>query len=94
MSTAKIAVLYGAVLHICGLAALTVLVAIGKVPSAEGLPLIAGLLGVGVGVAVTPNSTPEPSGAVLVRPGIPAPPAPVVTVTAPSPVNAMPTNQA
>lgn len=50
--------LYAAVLHVCGLAALVVLVALGDISSTTGLPIILGLIGLGIGVGVTTTSTP------------------------------------
>lgn len=43
------ATLYAAAIHVLGLVAVVVLMALGKVTSSEGLPILAGLVGVGVG---------------------------------------------
>jgi hypothetical protein len=47
---------YAAVLHVASLAALVVLVALGKITWAEGGPVITGLVGIGVALpAVVPG---------------------------------------
>ena len=57
--------IYSALMHLLGLGAVTALTATGTIPATEGVPLIAGIIGLGIGVGVSPST-----------PG--APPAPVV----------------
>jgi hypothetical protein len=63
---------YGAVLHIGALVALTVLVASGKLDVATGLPLIGGLVGFGAGVAVSPTGSTVTTTAKTAVPAAPA----------------------
>ena len=71
--------IYGAVLHIGALVALTVLIAMGKLSWAEGGPILGALVGIGVGVPLTPVI----SGSNLITPApqTPAPAAPVPSDT-------------
>jgi hypothetical protein len=67
--------IYAAALHIAGLAAIVVLVALGKVSWAEGGPIIGALVGLAVGIPVTPTqpatqTLPEPV-TVVTRPAMP-----------------------
>lgn len=61
MSSSTIALLYAAALHLMALAALTVLLVLGKITWTDGGPLIAYLLGFGAGVPVTVVATSKPS---------------------------------
>lgn len=53
MTSAAVATIYAAALHVLGLAALVVLVALGKISWTDGGPIIAYLVGFGAGVPVT-----------------------------------------
>lgn len=67
--------LYALILHIAGLAAIVVLVALGKVSWAEGGPIIGGLVGFAIGVPVSPTVPVVPVAPVvapsLARPAMP-----------------------
>lgn len=62
MNTQMFTQVYAAALHVAAVAAMVVLLAMGKVTWAEGGPILAGLLGVGAG-----------AGLALVVPGVPLP---------------------
>jgi hypothetical protein len=49
--------LYALILHVAGLAAVVVLVALGKISWADGGPIIGALIGLAIGVPVTPAPT-------------------------------------
>ena len=93
MDTTKLTIYYGGAMHLAGIAAMATLVGIGAVSPAEGLPILGGLLGIGVGAGVAlivPGGSTVPSGSLgqpqsagIVAPApqpIQAPPAPVQSV--------------
>lgn len=53
MTSSAITVIYGMVLHVAGLAAVTVLWATGHMSESVGAGLLGGLLGIGVGAGLT-----------------------------------------
>lgn len=61
---------YGAVLHVCSLVAVVVLMATGHLDQATGYPLLAALVGFGLGVPLSPAPATVPT-----PPAPPAPPA-------------------
>lgn len=54
------AMLYATLLHVGALVAVTVLIAMGKISWAEGGPILGGLVGLGVGVPLTPSQPTPP----------------------------------
>lgn len=87
LNSNTVAMVYGGVLHLAGLACVTVLVATHAIPSDVGMPILGGLLGIGVGAGVAviqpgqtsvPSAGPaQPVGAATVAPA----PAPAQLVT-------------
>jgi hypothetical protein len=80
MST-TLATIYAMILHVCGLAAVVVLLALGKIDETLGVSLLSTLLGIGIGAGVS-VLTPTPAAA----PAAPAGSLGGGTVTAQSPV--------
>jgi hypothetical protein len=61
MST-TLATIYAMILHVCGLAAVVVLLALGKIDETLGVSLLSTLLGIGIGAGVS-VLTPTPAAA-------------------------------
>lgn len=90
MNTNLFATIYAAALHVCAVAAIVVLMAMGKVDPNTGVGILGGLLGFAVGVPVTvaatktasiPDAPPAPT---PVAPVTPAPVVPAAPVTPPT----------
>lgn len=93
MNTNLIATLYAMALHLLAIVALVVLISNGSIDQATGLPILAGLLGIGAGAGVAliqPGSASLPSGppaqlpsAASATPAASSTPVAPVTVVAP-----------
>lgn len=83
-------IIYGAVQHLASIAAVATLMGTGHLSEAVGAPILAGLVGIGVGAGaalIIPGVTATPSGA-LAQPSsaggvVPAPVAPAAPAVAP-----------
>lgn len=60
MNTNRLSLLYAAVLHVAAMTSLVVLMSLGKLTVAVGLPILNLLFGFAIGLPVNANQPPDP----------------------------------